>query len=322
MTMKPNSLHPFCWRRFLSVAALLAILVQPSRADDSQLHQLCVWLTGGQRMSYVSTDHPRILPSDGNLRVQTDLMGFDIPRISVLRITMEAVSPNDPTAISLPSTLEMSSRQRETVRLTPELTPAGSMTTLSWGSSDQAVVRVADDGTLTPVLPGEATVTVRTANGLTADCRVSVLPAHMKLFVEGVDRWGDPWRLGYDFDEQPLVMNRGATLVVATNSASILYPRSEIHYFALEDVTHGDIYTRIGTLPADDGAAAPDFRAGDLTFSHLSAGERVCVYAAAGRLAAQSRADTHGALRLPTQPLPAGVYVVKTERMTFKIQKQ
>ena len=321
MTMKPNSFHPSCWRRFLSVAALLAILVQPSCADDSQLHQLCVWLTGGQRMSYVSTDHPRILPSDGNLRVQTDLMGFDIPRISVLRITMEAVSPNDPTAISLPSTLEMSSRQRETVRLTPELTPAGSVTTLSWGSSDQAVVRVADDGTLTPVLPGEATVTVRTANGLAADCRVSVLPAHMKLFVEGVDRWGDPWRLGYDFDEQPLVMNRGATLVVATNSASILYPREQLVRFTLQDVVQGDLWTGIADAAADR-PSEPSFRAGDLSFDALSPGEHVRLYDAAGRLAAEARADADGHLQLPTQTLPPGIYVVSTEHATFKIQRK
>ena len=75
------------------------------------------------------------------------------------------------------------------------------------------------------------------------------------------------------------------------------------------------------SLPAAE-PATPGFRAGDLTFNHLRAGERVCVYDASGRLAAQATAGADGSLRLPTQPLPPGIYVIKTEHATFKIQKQ
>ena len=122
--MKPNFLHTSCWRRCLLVATLLACFGHPAcYADGGQLHQLCVWLTGGQKVSYVSTEHPRILPSDGNLHVQTDLVGFDLPRISVLRITMETVYPDAPTAVSLPSSRAKLSSVRHVVVPTATMRP-------------------------------------------------------------------------------------------------------------------------------------------------------------------------------------------------------
>ena len=316
-----TSLSP--WRRLLCATALLTAALAPSaRADDgAALHQLCIWKQDGQKATYLSTDEPGVSPAGECLRLTTRHLTLELPRADVECLTVEAFDPTAPTDVSLPATLELTTRRRDAVRLDATLTPADAVTSLSWTSSRPDVLTVAPDGTLTPLAPGEATVTVRTANGLAAQCRVSVVAAQLRFFVYG-ERYGDDWCLGYDLYEEPAVESRGSNLVLVTNTAAVLYPRSEIHYFALEDVAHGDIYTRIETLPADDGAAAPAFRAGDLTFSHLSAGERVCVYDAAGRLAAQSRADEHGALRLPTQPLPAGVYVVKTERMTFKIQKQ
>ena len=46
--------------------------------------------------------------------------------------------------------------------------------TLTWTSSDESVVRVSENGEVTAVAPGTATVTVTASNGLTASCNVNV----------------------------------------------------------------------------------------------------------------------------------------------------
>ena len=46
--------------------------------------------------------------------------------------------------------------------------------TLTWTSSDESVVRVSENGEVTAVAPGNATVTVTASNGLSASCSVTV----------------------------------------------------------------------------------------------------------------------------------------------------
>lgn len=60
--------------------------------------------------------------------------------------------------------------------LSATVEPAGSIATLTWTSSDNAVVTVSSIGKVDAVGEGEATVTVTTANGLEATCSITVLP--------------------------------------------------------------------------------------------------------------------------------------------------
>ena len=64
----------------------------------------------------------------------------------------------------------------ESSTLTATITPSDTTDdkTLSWTSSDTSVVTVSN-GTVTAVAPGRATVTVKTSNGKTASCTVTVL---------------------------------------------------------------------------------------------------------------------------------------------------
>lgn len=61
-----------------------------------------------------------------------------------------------------------------TARLSARLSPASATVTVTWRSSNPKVVKVDRGGTVTAVKKGKATITVKTSNGKTARCVVTV----------------------------------------------------------------------------------------------------------------------------------------------------
>ena len=55
----------------------------------------------------------------------------------------------------------------------PTFSPEGSTGTLTWTSSDEAVATVDDQGNVTAVAPGNATITATLENGQSATCNVT-----------------------------------------------------------------------------------------------------------------------------------------------------
>ncbi|HBJ09233.1 MAG TPA: hypothetical protein DDY73_09540, partial [Coprobacter fastidiosus] len=82
------------------------------------------------------------------------------------------VDPSDPTNITLQSSLTLNVGDFAT--LTPTLYPAGAETELSWSSSNSSVASVSASGKVFGGEAGSANITVRTSNGLSATCRVTV----------------------------------------------------------------------------------------------------------------------------------------------------
>ena len=117
--------------------------------------------------------------------------------------------------VSLSPTLAMA--KGFTATLTPTFTPSNATDkSVNWSSSDESVVTVASDGTLTAVENGTATVTVTTRDGgFTASCTVTV----KKTFPEG-----------NTFDED----------------AYITYVANEKMYFSGDDQ-----YFMVSTFPCD-----------------------------------------------------------------------
>ena len=76
-----------------------------------------------------------------------------------------------PTNVFLPESKTIS--VGGSVRLTPELLPENSSTTFRWSSDNESVATV-DYGKVTGKKVGTARITVKTANGLTASCQVTV----------------------------------------------------------------------------------------------------------------------------------------------------
>ncbi|GEM_PF-5111529 len=87
-------------------------------------------------------------------------------------ITVEDI---DAVSISLPTSYTVT--EGSSFTLTPVLTPSNASSALTWQSNDVLTAVVDENGVVTAVNPGTATITVTTDNGLSADCKVTVQAA-------------------------------------------------------------------------------------------------------------------------------------------------
>ena len=107
-----------------------------------------------------------------NVRYITEDAVIDYP----VEIKADAVLPE---GIQLNQT-EMNMAVGETAELEVTVTPEDAMKKITVRSSDPETVSIDRSGKLTAVKPGNATVTVTTSNGLSAECKVRVLFSDVK----------------------------------------------------------------------------------------------------------------------------------------------
>ena len=67
-----------------------------------------------------------------------------------------------------------------TLKLTAKLSPTGAKTAYTWTSSDKKVATVNSKGVVKALKAGKATITVKTANGKKATCKVTVRAAVLR----------------------------------------------------------------------------------------------------------------------------------------------
>jgi len=82
------------------------------------------------------------------------------------------VNPINPTKISIQSSLTMDIGDQ--LILTPTLTPSNAETTLTWSSDNKSVATVSSSGQVRAINQGSANITVKTSNGLSSICKVTV----------------------------------------------------------------------------------------------------------------------------------------------------
>ncbi len=107
------------------------------------------------------------------------------------------------TVKSVPSSVKLSRNKAtrgvgDTYQLKATVSPNNAVTTLTWSSSNSGVVSVDKNGKITPKKPGTATITVRTSNGKSANCKVTVksAPSSVKLSRNKATRGvGDKYQL-------------------------------------------------------------------------------------------------------------------------------
>lgn len=78
------------------------------------------------------------------------------------------------TSITIPNTLELSTGN--TYTFSPVIAESGASTTLTWTSTKPSVVTVTSAGKITAKSPGQSTIMCSAANGVTAQCLVTVTP--------------------------------------------------------------------------------------------------------------------------------------------------
>ena len=80
--------------------------------------------------------------------------------------------PTTPISITLPEIETVA--VNKTIKLTPTIEPADAVTELTWASDDETIAKVTSSGMVAGIKAGTAIITVRTSNGLKAECFVIV----------------------------------------------------------------------------------------------------------------------------------------------------
>ena len=168
------------------------------------------------------------------------------------RVTVRnPVLPSDPTNITLQSSLTLNVGDFAT--LTPTLYPSGAETQLSWSSSNSSVASVSASGKVFGGEAGSANITVRTSNGLSATCRVTVKNPVLSLRINPAAGL--------------LEKGSSVTLTAGSNNADIYYTldgsvptRSSLVYSSpipidrnvtLKAIAYCDGYTQSSVVTAD-----------------------------------------------------------------------
>lgn len=149
----------------------IKVNVEPSNATDKSL--------------IYSSSYPDVVSVDENGNIKGLSPGYSKIEIKPLKpyypdrvaawLTVTVVSKEE-ESVTL-NIAETKLKVAETVQLTANVLPENATDkTVSWSSSDDNVATVDENGLVKAVSLGMATVTVTTVNGLTSECKVTVVP--------------------------------------------------------------------------------------------------------------------------------------------------
>ena len=146
--------------------ANLKATVYPSNAANKK----CTW----------SSSNTRVATVDGNGKVTAKQVGTATITVKTANgktascnVTVQAV----PTSVSLNKT-SLTLDVSKSYTLAKTVSPSNAVTSYTWSSSNTRVATVDSNGKVTAKKAGTATITVKTSNGKTATCKVTVnLPA-------------------------------------------------------------------------------------------------------------------------------------------------
>lgn len=140
----------------------------PSGASDD-----VTWSSSDENIASVSSTGMVTAVGEGTARITATTDG------GLTASGMVEVMPK-PEQVSLPASQDIAIGYR--FKLTPVLTPANAVTTYTWETDAPAIATVDAEGKVRGLKKGTATITVSTANGKTASCKVTVKDA-----PEGMD---------------------------------------------------------------------------------------------------------------------------------------
>ncbi len=142
-------------------AYTLTPTITPSDAATS-----CIWSSDNGNVASVSQSGVVFAKNVGtaNVTVKTNN-----GKTATCNVTVSAKSV---TSVSIPSTLSLEAG--ETYTLTPTITPSDAATSYTWSSDNSNVATVSQSGVVSAKNAGTANVTVKTDNGKTATCKVTV----------------------------------------------------------------------------------------------------------------------------------------------------
>lgn len=123
-------------------------------------------------------------------------------------------------------------------------------------------------------------------------------------------------RICFPFAERPRLTYSSGDIVITTDAEELRYAHADVRKFTLSDE---DISAEIATTERISRWS----QQGDvMTFADCAPGECVSIFDASGRLLQQYVISPDGTLEIPLRPFSGGMYVVKTESITYKFMKR
>ncbi len=146
----------------------------------------------------------------------------------------------EPTSVSLPNSIEMTAGETRT--LTPTVYPSNAQTSYSWTSSDTQVASISSSGTISAKKHGTTTITVKTSNGLSSSCTLTVSKAKLTLktsLEDGLYQYGQPLLLSSNSAEAKIYYTIDGTKPTTNSNLFseniILEKPITLHALALHD---------------------------------------------------------------------------------------
>lgn len=116
-------------------------------------------------------------------------------------------------------------------------------------------------------------------------------------------------------NDEPRTTYADGNLVITTSQTTITYPLEKVRRYTYESLATG-----ISTKPSLKTEMSQNGEA--LTFTGLKSGETIMLYNTAGQILRRINSEKEGATTVSVADLPAGVYVVKLNDVTYKITKR
>ena len=129
----------------------------------------------------------------------------------------------------------------------------------------------------------------------------------------------DGSRMDYPLEEDPQVSMSSEALTLQTTKTTLELDAREVLKFTLEDA---EALTPTTIKPIEPEKSELHFWQGNATITGMKPGGEVRVLDISGHLLQTTKADGEGFAEVPTGSLPRGIFIIKTESITYKIQKK
>ena len=220
-----------------------------------------------------------------------------------------------PESITLPANVTIG--LGKTYQLACNVYPTDAMASYTWSSSDATIASVNSNGVVTARGIGTAVITVRSANGLMANCNVTVPEPQYALMVWTTD--GES--MEFPFAEKPQVTIHDKVFTVSSQLTTMEFEANDILQFTLEDKS---ITTKINEINGKhvDEEVQMQMTSEHLVLSSCKPGSKVRVYSLGGRIVESHRVGADGQVAFSIAGYASGIYIVKIGNTNFKIIKK
>lgn len=147
-------------------------LIEVGLWPDTAVSELS-WKSSNTKIALIDGNGMVTAKSEGKVKITIKALHGGVSKTVNVIIT----DPNKVSSIKINKTGTQKMKVGDTMQISCKITPATAQTTLTWKSSKTSVATVNDEGLVTAVGKGTATITVTTHNGKKATVKVSVSEA-------------------------------------------------------------------------------------------------------------------------------------------------